>query len=230
MHEDGDGRATPQNSIARVMLRPLGSPLPLGFFAFAMGTFLFSGLEVGWVDPPQGKQVAILLLAGIFPAQFLSAVMSFLTRDTPGATVLALLSSSWLGIGLTFLTLAPGATSAAIGLYLLGLTFALFLFGAVALLGKKLFGVAMLLAVPRYLLVALFELSGHPGLQKASGVVGLVLTAVAAYGGLALLVEDNLQRTILPIGRRGPSRSSVEGALEQQLERLANEPGVRSQL
>ena len=39
-----------------------------------------------------------------------------------------------------------------------------------------------------------------------------------------------LQRTILPIGRRGASRTCVEGALEHQLERLANEPGVRSQL
>jgi succinate-acetate transporter protein len=226
----GNGAVTPQNTIARVTLRPLGSPLPLGFFAFAMGTFVFSGLELGWVAPSQGKQVAILLLAGVFPAQLVAAVMAFLTRDTPGATILALLSCSWLGLGLAFLTLAPGGTSGAIGLYLLGLTAALLIFGVVALLGKRLFGLAMLIGVPRYLLVALYELGDGPGLQKASGILGLALTGVAAYGGVALLVEDGLQRTLLPIGRRGPSRTSVEGALENQLERLANEPGVRSQL
>jgi hypothetical protein len=182
------------------------------------------------VAPTQGKQVAILLLAGIFPAQLLSAVMAFLTRDTPGSTVLALLSCSWLGLGLAFLTLPPGATSGAIGLYLMGLTAALLIFGLVAMLGKRLFGLAMLIGVPRYLLIALYELNGHQGLERASGIVGLVLTGVAAYGGLALLVEDSLKRTILPIGRRGRSRLSLEGALEHQIDQLPNEPGVRSQL
>jgi uncharacterized protein len=144
--------------------------------------------------------------------------------------VLSLLSASWLGIGLSFLTLTPGATNGAIGLYLLGLTGALLIFGLVALMGKGLFGVAMLLAVPRYLLIGLYELNGHAGLERASGIVGLVLAGVATYGGIALLVEDSLQRTILPIGRRGHSRTSLEGELSQQLERLAREPGVRSQL
>ena len=229
MHQDGNGGVRADN-LTRVMLRPLGSPLPLGFFAFALGTFVFSGFELGWVAPAQGRQVAILLLAGIFPSQFVSALMAFLTRDTAGATVLSLLSASWLGLGLAFLTLKPGATSGAIGLYLLGLTGALLIFGGVAVMGRALFGVAMLIGVPRYLLIALFELNGHQGLERASGVVGLVLAGVAAYGGIALLVEDFMQRTILPVGRRAHARTSLEGELAHQLERLAREPGVRSQL
>jgi succinate-acetate transporter protein len=230
MHEHGNGGPTPQTSLARVMLRPLGSPLPLGFFAFAMGTFVFSGFELGWVPAAQGKQISILLLAGIFPSQFVSALMAFMTRDTPGATVLSLLSASWLGLGLAFLTLKPGATSGAIGLYLLGLTGALLIFGAIALMGRALFGLAMLIAVPRYFLIGLYELNGHTGLERASGVVGLVLCGVAVYGGIALLVEDTLQRTVLPVGRRAHARTSLEGELGNQLERLAREPGVRSQL
>jgi succinate-acetate transporter protein len=225
-----NGGPTPQTTIARDILRPLGSPLPLGFIGFAMGTLVFSGFELGWVPATQGKQVAILMLGGIFPAQFVSALMAFLTRDTTGATVLALLSASWLGLGLVFLTLPPGGTSAAAGLYLVGLTGALIIFGLLAFMGKSLFGIAMLIAVPRYLLIGLYELNGNVGLEHASGIVGLVLAGVATYGGIALLVEDATQRTILPIGRRGHSRSSLEGELSNQLERLAREPGVRSQL
>ena len=48
--DEGNGRRryepSGQESIVRVFVRPLGSPLPIGFFGFAMGTLLFSLYEL----------------------------------------------------------------------------------------------------------------------------------------------------------------------------------------
>jgi hypothetical protein len=40
---------------ARIVLRPIASPLPLGFLALAGGTLLLSGLQLGWLAPAQGR-------------------------------------------------------------------------------------------------------------------------------------------------------------------------------
>jgi hypothetical protein len=53
---------------------------------------------------------------------------------------------------------------------------------------------------------------------------------VALYGGLALALEDANQETVLPLFRRGQARGAIEGGLDEQLEGLAREAGVRQQL
>ena len=40
------------------MLPPIGNPLPLGFLGLAGATLLVSGLQLGWLDASQGKDVA----------------------------------------------------------------------------------------------------------------------------------------------------------------------------
>jgi succinate-acetate transporter protein len=60
-----------------------------------------------------------------------------------------------------------------------------------------------------------YELTTADGWKTAAGVVGLVLCVLAVYAALAMALEDVLDRTVLPIGRRGP----IDG-----------EPGVRPQL
>lgn len=57
---------------ARVVLRPIGNPLPMGFLALAAGTLLLSGLQLGWLRPTDGKQVALALIAVVFPLQLVS--------------------------------------------------------------------------------------------------------------------------------------------------------------
>jgi len=224
-HRRGDDAA-----LARIVVRPYGSPLPLGFFVFALGTLLFSAYEMQWIPAAEAHSVALMLLGGVFPAQFLAAVVCFLTRDTAGATTLGTLSSSWLGVGLVLLTQPQAQTPHTIGWYMLGISGVLAILAVLALTGRGLFGIALLIAVPRYLLLGLFELTGDRGLGHASGIVGFALVVVAAYTALALLVEDVSQRTVLPLLRRGLARQAVEGRLSEQLGRLENEAGVRSQL
>ena len=43
-----DGAETPQ---VRVTLRPIATPLSLGFLALAAASFVMSGLELAWVNP-----------------------------------------------------------------------------------------------------------------------------------------------------------------------------------
>ena len=53
---------------------------------------------------------------------------------------------------------------------------------------------------------------------------------VAVYGGIAFLLEDVRQETVLPVFRRGSSKESIEGNLQDQLRGLAGEAGVRKEL
>jgi uncharacterized protein len=56
------------------------------------------------------------------------------------------------------------------------------------------------------------------------------LAAFALYGRLALLLEDGASETILPLGRRGRARTSLEGDFGHQIEQAERAPGVRRQL
>jgi hypothetical protein len=50
-----NGRRT-IDSAARVMLRPVGNPLPLGFLVLAGGTLLVSGLQLGWLASDEAQR------------------------------------------------------------------------------------------------------------------------------------------------------------------------------
>jgi uncharacterized protein len=74
------------------------------------------------------------------------------------------------------------------------------------------------------------SLGGGPVIATEAGWIGLPLAVFALYGGLALMLEDSAQRTVLPIGRRGRARASLEGTLAHQIDATAREAGVRRQL
>ena len=110
------------------------------------------------------------------------------------------------------------------------LAFMLLILIAASIKGKILISLVLAIAVPRYILSGLYQLTGLPGLHLAAGIVGLVVATAAAYGALALLLEDAFQRTVLPMGRRGGSSTALRGDLDDQLSRLRHEAGVRRQL
>jgi succinate-acetate transporter protein len=71
---------------ARIVLRPIGNPLPLGLLALAAATLLVSGLQLGWLQPTEGSDVALILIAFVFPLQLLVAVFGYLGRDVVAGT------------------------------------------------------------------------------------------------------------------------------------------------
>lgn len=213
----------------RIMLRPVGSGLPLGFFAFGIGMLLLACQAIGWIPVAEQRNVAEILIAFVFPLELLAAVFAFLARDTLGATTLGLFTTSWVTLGWGELSSPPGSTSITTGIYLFGFSMAIVLLALLSSLGKPFFTLLLLTAAMRQILVGTYEIGAGHELEKVSGGFGLALAALAMYGGAALGLEDARHREVLPLFRRGPAQEAFEG-FDAQLERLESEPGVRQQL
>jgi succinate-acetate transporter protein len=200
------------------MLRPIGNPLPLGFLGLAGGTLIVSGLQLGWLDQSQGNQVALMLIAFVFPLQLLTSIFGYLGRDVVAGTGMGVLAGSWLSIALVMLTSPPGSTSDALGLLLL-LSAVGLVIAAVAAASGKLVATAVLgTAALRFACTGMFELTASGTWEDIAGVVGLVLLALGVYAALAIALEEAHRAEVLPTWRRGLGRD------------LSEEPGIRPQL
>ena len=213
----------------RIMLRPVGSGLPLGFFSFGIGMLLLGSQEIGWIPAAEQRDVGLLLVTFVFPLELVATVFAFLARDTLGATTLGLFTTSWLALGVTQVTSPAGATSVTLGIYLFGFATAVLLLALLSTMGKPFFSALLGVATARVVLSGLFEVGGGRTLYQVAGGCGIALSALAMYGGTALALEDARQRELLPLFRRGQAAESFEG-YEAQLQRLEAEPGVRPQL
>ncbi|NUT54511.1 MAG: hypothetical protein HOQ03_00825 [Thermoleophilia bacterium] len=214
----------------RVVLRPVAGPLALGFFGLAAATFVMSGLQLGWVDPAEGKQVALCILAFTVPLQFTASLFGFLARDGVAATGMGLLSGIWAAVGLVTFTGKPGSTSDALGLFLLVAGAAMWAPASSAFVSKLAPALVLTTAGVRFVVTGLYQLTGSEAWEDAAGVIGLVLAALAVYAACAAEFEDVLKRPLLPLGRRGRGRLAVEGPYAEQIADVAREPGVRQQL
>jgi uncharacterized protein len=201
---------------SRVVLRPLATPLPLGFLALALSTTVFAALQLGWIPQDQGRVAGLTALAATVPLQFLASVMGFLSRDPVAATGMGVLTGTWAVVALTTLTSPPGAISAGLGVLLVTAGIAMAV-PAVSGLAKLVPAAVMALAGVRFVVTGIHHLQASPTWQTAAGWVGLALAVLALYAALALELEGSHGRTVLPLGRRAPAED-------------AGEPGVRSQL
>ncbi len=215
--------------MTRIMLRPLASSLPLGFFAFGTGTTLLTAVELSWIPLAQQALLLQLALIVVVPLELLAGILAFLARDGGAATALAFLAAVWAGIAAISLQGPPGARSPVLALFLLTIAPMMLGFGAAALRGKPAFAVLILLGFARFTVTGLYQAIGGHGLELTAGWLGVPLAVVAMYGGFALLLEDTSGRAVLPIGRTGAARLPG-GALGEHLDRTTEEAGVRSQL
>lgn len=213
-----------------IVVRPIGGPMAIGFFGLAAPTFVVAGLQLGWVEAAESKQVAIPLIAFAFVAQIVAAVFGLLARDGIAATAMATLALTWLVVGLTLWVSEPGSTSDALGLFLLFAAVAMTLCAGTASLTKLVPAAVFAVAALRFLLTGVYELTADELWEDSAGLVGLVLAALALYAALATVLEEALGRTVLPLGRRGEGKTAIYGSLLEQVGRTPNEPGVRTQL
>ena len=213
-----------------IFLRPVASPLVLGFLALGGATLVLSGFQLGWFLPQESSYVALALMTFGAPLQLLSSIFGYLARDPAAATGMGILAASWFTIGLVTLDSAPEATSAVLGVFLVFAGVALLVPAIGAAFGKLVPAIVLLTAAARFFLTGLYQLSANPSLQYAAGVVGLVLLGVALYAALALEIEDVRRKTVLPVLRVGAGKTAVEGSVEDQIEGVDHEAGVREQL
>jgi succinate-acetate transporter protein len=206
-----------------VILRPVATPLPLGFLALVLATTVFSAVQLGWVAPDQGRVAAIAAVAATVPLQFAVAVMGFLARDPVAVTGMGLLAGTWAVVGLTTLTSVPGTVSPGLGVLLLTSGVAMLVPAGAALSSKIAPALVMALAGCRFFVTGIYQLHGSAAWKAAAGWTGLVLAVVALYTAVALQLEAGGERTLLPVGRRGAGRLP-------EAPELLREAGVRPQL
>lgn len=214
----------------RVVLRPLATPLPLGFLALAMATTVFAAVQLEWVDPAEGRVAALTALTVTFPLQFLACVIGFLARDAVAATGMGLLAGTWAAVGAVTWTADPGARSDGLGIVLIAAGVGMVIPAAAAAGSKLVAAAVMAVAGTRFVVTGIYESTGNVHWQNAAGWTGIALAAVAFYAAAALEMEATSSRALLPVGRRG---SGSSGATDESVMRpadLAVEAGVRPRL
>ncbi|AVT28215.1 hypothetical protein C6361_00425 [Plantactinospora sp. BC1] len=224
-----DDRDREHLAVTRIALRPVGTPLPLGFLGLVVATAAFSCLQLGWVPADQHRQVALGALLFTVPVQFLAAVFGFLARDPVAGTGMGILAGTWATVGVVTLTSPAGASSAGLGVVLLCAAAAL-LVPTAAATGKLVAAAVIGLSALRFAVTGIAEITAAPDWRTAAGWCGLVLAAVALYAAVGFELEDVRRRTVLPLLRRGPGHAVRDDSVAAQLRGVAREAGVREQL
>ncbi|GAA1035903.1 hypothetical protein GCM10009566_01520 [Streptomyces murinus] len=213
--------------MTRINLRPIASPMPVGFFAVAIASVLVGAMQLGLFGDDAHRAVA-LTICPAFVLQLIVSVLAFGARDVLAATLMACFSGTWLASALV-LALGPPQGTQVLGL--LNLVFALFaLLMATVAHRKRVMWFVLCAAVPRFAAAGVFNLTGAHWLGYVSGALGLVLAAVAMFAAFALMLEDMKGEEVLFVGRRGPAGEAVEGELSVQLRDLERQAGVRRTL
>ncbi|MFD8704112.1 GPR1/FUN34/YaaH family transporter [Kitasatospora sp. NPDC059648] len=223
----GGGAEPALHAMTRITLRPIASPMPLGFFTVAISSVVTSSLQLGLIDGAHRQAVALTVFSA-FVLQLLVSVLAFGARDVIAATLMGGFAGAWLANGLVT---ATGAQGGAQVLGVMNLAFTVFaaLMASVAK-PKKVLWLLLLIAVPRYFVAGVHGLSGAAWLGHTAGALGMLLAAVAMYAAHALMLEELRGREALWIGRSGPVRDAMHAGLAGQLNRLEQQAGVRRTL
>lgn len=220
---------TDHTSMVRIMLRPMGSPLPMGFLGLAIATTGFSGLQLGLVPEEETRIVALAALLVTVPLMGLASIFGVLARDPVASTSMGVLGGIWALLAAVKLTTEPGTQTTALGLLLIvaGMAVLVPIAGA---LQKVMVAVVMVGSGLRFSLTGLSELTASPVAETVAGAAGLVLALLALYTALALELEDAKGYAVLPLFRRGDASLATRHDIGAQVKGLARETGVRTEL
>lgn len=216
--------------LERIFLRPIATPVPLGFLGLMVATATLACFNLGWVPVSEQHQVALVLVGFAAPLQLLACVFCFLGRDAPAAAGIGVQGASWLAIGLVMLSVPAGGRSATLSVLLFSAAGAIVPSALTSMLGKLVPGAVMLGTVLRFVLTGIYERWGGSGWEHAAGWEGVALAALALYAALAADLEGAVRRSVLPLGRHRTGRRALEPGLGAQTEEISTEPGVRQQL
>jgi uncharacterized protein len=220
------GTTTPQ---VRVVVRPVGNPLPLGFLALMVATVAVAMLQLHVVEPDQGRVVAAGILGLTVPLQLVACVLGFLARDPVAGTGMGVLAGTWAAVGWAVLLSPPGATSSALGVLLLCSAVAMCVPTAAAT--SKVAAMAVMgLSAVRFAVTGVGQLTGSSTWLTVAGWVGVALGIVAAYAALSFELEDVRHSTVLPVGRRAAGEDTMTASAQDELASVPHEAGVRKQL
>jgi succinate-acetate transporter protein len=209
---------------ATPVIPPVADPAPLGLAAFALTTFLLSAQNAGLTDGPDAWLGFALAYGGLI--QLLAGMWELRNRNVFGSTAFSTYGGFWLGLGLWFLLVAPGAASEAATFSALGwILLAFAIFNSYMLLWSTQVNISVFLvfltleATEIVLCIGFF--SGSTTLVKAGGWIGIATAAVAWYASAAGVINGMKERRVLPVGSPIGASSARTGRTPARVDRTA---------
>jgi uncharacterized protein len=181
------------------------NPAPLGLLGFGMTTMLLNLHNTG-LFPLCPAVIAMGIFVGGL-AQVIAGIMEFKKGNTFGLTAFTAYGVFWLS--LVAIWLFPGAGTTIGGNSPMAMGFYLLIWG--------LFTVGMFFATLRltlvhqivfaslavlFILLAIADFTGITDIARAAGMEGILCGLAALYGAIALVLNEVMGRTVLPMGGR----------------------------
>src|SRR5690348_2079081 len=167
-------QSSPTDTPSRIFLRPIGTPIPLGFMALSAVTSVLAVVQLHWIPVSQGQTAAWMALVVAAPLQLLASVFGYWARDPIAGSGMAFLAGTWALIGISTLLSPPGSTSSGLGVALLAAA-AVLLVPVCSSAGKRVAAGVIALAAARFAVTGIYELSAATGWRVAAGALGLAL-------------------------------------------------------
>jgi succinate-acetate transporter protein len=213
------------------VLRPIATPLSLGFLGLGGATLTLSALQLGWVPASEKASVGLVLLCFGAGMQLIATVYGFLSRDAVASTGMGVLTGTWLATGLvTFTSPAHRMTSGALAFALFAAGTALAVPAVAALESKGLAALVLAGASVRFFLTGAYELDGGAHWKSVAGWAGVALFGLAVVAALAFELEDTKRRRLALTMRRRRGAQALAEDLVAEVTGVQHEAGVREQL
>ncbi|AYU75711.1 hypothetical protein, conserved [Leishmania donovani] len=179
----------------------IGSPTPLGFFAFGMTMLLYNVHNANICRLNMATMGLILMFGGL--TQFVCGFFELINRNTLGCTISTTYGAFWVATAILFLWpessyVEKGDNNYMGGFFLLWFVFASSLFASS--FRSPFTCMALLFLVPlNFLLQSIGFFLNSDTIAHVTGYLGMVIGALATYIGMAFTLRDVYGRSLLPI-------------------------------
>lgn len=183
----------------------LANPAPLGLFGFGMTTVLLNIHNAGFY--PLGAMILAMGLVYGGLAQVIAGVMEFKKGNTFGTLAFSSYGLFWWSLVILLLlpnftlvnpaVTAPNDTAMAAYFFMWGIFTLLMFFGTINKNRAIQFVFGSLVTL--FFLLATVRLTGSSELLLITGIEGIICGASAIYTGIAEVLNETYDRTVLPL-------------------------------
>ena len=181
------------------------NPAPLGLLGFGMTTILLNLHNAGLFPLSTMIMGMGVFVGGL--AQVIAGIMEFRKNNTFGMTAFCAYGFFWLSLVAVWtfpnLGIADASSAVAMGFYLVvwGLFTTGMFFGTLKL--TRVHQVVFATLAVLFFLLAISDFAGSATVRTIAGVEGIVCGLSAFYGAIAIVLNGQFGRTVLPMGSRG---------------------------
>lgn len=179
----------------------IGSPTPIGFFAFGMTTLLYNVHNAKICQLNMATMGLVIMFGGL--TQFLCGFFELINMNTLGCTISTTYGAFWMATAVLFLWpenayVTMGDHSYTGGFFLLWFVFAGTLFASA--FRSPFMCMALFFLVPlNFLLQSIGYFADSDVVARVAGYEGIIVGALATYLGMAFTLRDVYGRSLLPI-------------------------------